>query len=109
VPVRIVAAVWCGAVVLAVFGVIDAGGVVLWMHLGAAAWAFVAARAEAAPRTTSWWGRQVRGRTRTPAARSGPDDVQARVDALLDKISRDGIGALTDDERAFLQRASKRV
>lgn len=37
-----------------------------------------------------------------------PGDEQRRVDALLDKISEEGIGALSDEERAFLERASKR-
>lgn len=36
------------------------------------------------------------------------EDTRERVDALLDKISREGIGSLTDEERAFLTEASKR-
>jgi hypothetical protein len=34
--------------------------------------------------------------------------VKARVDALLDKIGREGIGALSSEEREFLNSASKR-
>lgn len=37
-----------------------------------------------------------------------PGDEQERVDRLLDKISKDGIGSLTPEERDFLDRASKR-
>jgi len=33
--------------------------------------------------------------------------VKQRVDDLLDKVSRDGLGSLTDEEREFLLRASK--
>ena len=33
--------------------------------------------------------------------------VKQRVDQLLDKVSRDGIGSLTDEEREFLLKASK--
>ncbi|MHC4599232.1 MAG: DUF6576 domain-containing protein [Planctomycetota bacterium] len=33
-------------------------------------------------------------------------DVRRRVDALLDKISREGLTSLTDEERAFLRDAS---
>ena len=36
------------------------------------------------------------------------DAERARVDELLDKISRDGIGSLSDTERNFLNDASKR-
>jgi membrane associated rhomboid family serine protease len=38
---------------------------------------------------------------------SAKKDVQARVDAILDKIGRSGYDSLTKDEREFLQRASK--
>ena len=34
--------------------------------------------------------------------------TEERVDALLDKIARDGLGTLTDEERKFLKRASTR-
>jgi rhomboid family protein len=37
-----------------------------------------------------------------------PLDTEAEVDRLLDKISKKGIGSLSDSERAFLERASKR-
>lgn len=43
------------------------------------------------------------------STKSGVDiDTAARMDELLQKISRDGIGSLTDDERDFLTRASKK-
>ena len=34
--------------------------------------------------------------------------LNARVDELLAKISREGISSLTDEERRFLQEASQR-
>ncbi len=36
------------------------------------------------------------------------EETQARVDALLDKISREGIGALSNEEKDFLEQASRR-
>lgn len=36
------------------------------------------------------------------------EDVRARVDALLERIHREGIGALTAAEKDFLERASRR-
>jgi hypothetical protein len=38
-----------------------------------------------------------------------PDDVYASVDPILDKISKSGIGSLTDAERRQLDRARKRL
>ena len=45
----------------------------------------------------------------TPTRPSSPPvdpDVRRRVDALLDKISREGLTGLTDEERDFLRDAS---
>jgi hypothetical protein len=38
-----------------------------------------------------------------------PEDVSAAVDPILDKISKSGIGSLTDSERHQLDRARKRL
>jgi membrane associated rhomboid family serine protease len=53
-----------------------------------------------------WRTRRRAGQERRAAARTA--DEKARVEVLLDKISRDGIGSLTGAEKDFLQRASKR-
>ena len=45
---------------------------------------------------------------RPPRETPSREDVSARVDALLEKISRDGEASLTDDERRFLKDASRR-
>ena len=46
---------------------------------------------------------------RKAAARRQPSpEDKARVDALLDKINREGMTALSEEEREFLQRMSKR-
>lgn len=42
------------------------------------------------------------------AEAEGPPDLRGRVDALLAKISEHGMGALSAEERAFLEAASKR-
>ncbi len=38
-----------------------------------------------------------------------PDDISASVDPILDKISKSGIGSLTENERRQLDRARKRL
>jgi membrane associated rhomboid family serine protease len=43
---------------------------------------------------------------RAPGASPVDPAGRARVDALLDKISKDGLSSLTDEERAFLRDAS---
>jgi membrane associated rhomboid family serine protease len=53
-----------------------------------------------------WRARWRAGQERRGAVRTA--DEKARVEGLLDKISRDGIGSLTGAEKDFLQRASKR-
>jgi hypothetical protein len=35
-------------------------------------------------------------------------NLQARVDEILDKVNRQGIGSLTPDERRTLEQASER-
>jgi hypothetical protein len=48
---------------------------------------------------------------RKPSARRvvEPDDVIASVDPVLDKISKSGIGSLTETERKILDRARNRL
>lgn len=50
------------------------------------------------------WPGPGRGRARSLDEK----DLRGQVDALLDKVARDGIGSLTPRERAFLEEASKR-
>ncbi len=52
-------------------------------------------------------GRSAVGSSR-PSARSVDAATSERVDELLGKISREGIGALTDEERSFLQESSQK-
>jgi Zn-dependent protease len=49
-------------------------------------------------------------RARVAAARDGERDLAARaqVDAVLEKVSREGIGSLTSDEKRVLDEASRR-
>lgn len=42
----------------------------------------------------------------TPRRAMRPEEVDARVDELLAKISKDGLGALSDEERRFLDEAA---
>ena len=81
-------------------------------HLAGAACGFAMARFGSRyerPRTK----RKKRSRsakpTRPPASRPAPDpNVRLRVDALLKKIHDEGIAALTEAEKQFLQEASQR-
>jgi membrane associated rhomboid family serine protease len=83
-------------------------------HLAGGAYGYVHHRwftptegAAAGPGMLSRW----RGRLRATRERREADrtaEERARVESLLDKISRDGIGSLTGAEKDFLQRASRR-
>ena len=42
-----------------------------------------------------------------PVKRPIPEDVEARMDALLDKMTREGADSLTDEERAFMSESSR--
>jgi membrane associated rhomboid family serine protease len=82
-------------------------------HLGGAIMGFVLMK------TKGWMG-WVRGKTGSPRGRPASDFTpkirprtridlhgQSEVDAILEKISRDGFQSLTDEERDVLQRAAK--
>lgn len=83
-------------------------------HLAGAAWGYVFFRffrrwsSERGP--GGWLVKLRRKRDAQTTARHQQNEaaVRARVDALLAKISSDGIGALSEDEKSFLQDASKR-
>jgi hypothetical protein len=57
-----------------------------------------------------WFARWRQKRARAAMARNDQRDVvdRARVDAVLDKVSREGIGSLTSDEKQVLDEASRR-
>ena len=62
------------------------------------------------PKKKGWWGRWKEKRARAAMAREEQRDEadRARVDAVLDKVSREGIGSLTSDEKRVLDDASRR-
>ncbi len=108
-PLWLLAVVWIGA---DLFGVGRGGGSIAhWAHLGGAAYGLLTHVFGVLP-----WAPGARQRRRRPATtHSGPErrdpdrlDERARVDNLLAKIGREGIGALTDEERKFLNEASQR-
>ena len=83
-------------------------------HLAGAAWGWIVWRFLARVPTLStngpgaWisaWKRK-QAASGDPPARSAQD--RARVDALLEKISAEGMSALSEEEKAFLQEASRR-
>lgn len=82
----------------------NSGGVAALVHLGGIAYGFVAARA-------GWiWKDPVEAveRARAVAAVERAADDEARMDRLLEKIHREGMGSLSRSERDFLKRASSR-
>jgi hypothetical protein len=63
-----------------------------------------------APRTSFFTAMQRRFAGRASARkREREEDVNRRVDELLEKISRSGMDSLTPSEKRFLTRASKRL
>jgi len=62
------------------------------------------------PREPGLWARWKKRRAMRRREKGVQDEVEVRkrVDFLLDKISREGMNALTEKERAFLTEASKR-
>ena len=52
--------------------------------------------------------RAKRERSAAPARSSGTAEADAEIDAILDKIAKQGIGSLTPAEREALQRATDR-
>jgi hypothetical protein len=73
-------------------------------HVGGAAFGFLLFKG--APLWASVLGRY-RGRRKKIAWRDEAR-IRAKVDALLNKISRSGLDSLTNHEKAFLKKASRR-
>ena len=113
IPLRVLALI-CVAIEAAVaFGFATPGGESVAAIFGAAAYGLAAWKLGLIPDLGSLRGlRSLRGRTqpRNAAARPSatPEQVEARVDALLDKISRSGMSSLTAEEHEYLRQASKR-
>ena len=90
--------------------------VVLWVSIGVA-FAFIEARG-AGPELA--WIDNLKSRFRpkpklyvvqksTARRPAEPDDVVAAVDPILDKISKSGMGSLTENEKKILDRARNRL
>lgn len=79
-------------------------GVAHWVHLGGALWGFLSVR-------FGWiqidWLERLRAR-RVVAEEQNRREDDAKMDALLDKIHREGMSSLTRAERTFLKRVSSR-
>ena len=112
IPVWLLGVVYIGwDLVAAILFVVDPrtfdSGVAVQAHLGGAiagAAMWWRPRRSTGPRRT-----ESRALARDEAARAAREDGEAaRVDALLARIHESGIGALTEEERAFLKRVSSR-
>ena len=110
IPVKL----WVLAAVLVAFDVyplirefstgVPEGRIAHFVHLGGAAYGFAAAK-------RGWLMKDplaVLERKRAVAQAEKKMGDRARLDALLDKISREGIGSLSRAEKAFLKKASER-
>jgi Zn-dependent protease len=62
------------------------------------------------PKKKGWWARWREKRARAAAARemAHEGELRARVDAVLDKVSREGLGSLSASEKKILDDASRR-
>lgn len=74
-------------------------------HLGGAVWGFIAYRLPA----VEWRGLERFESWRRSRELSRSRERQAVLDALLEKIQREGIGSLTPAERRFLDRTSREM
>lgn len=90
-------------------------GVAHSAHLGGALWGFLAFRYFRASLMTAdhrpWFGQlsqRYAAWRRTRQAEQAADD-QAKLDALLDKVHKEGLSALSPAERRFLDRTSKDI
>ncbi len=61
-------------------------------------------------RRKSWWQRWLERRREAREKRAEETRIaeERRLDELLDKVHREGMSALTDEERRFMKRASDR-
>jgi membrane associated rhomboid family serine protease len=85
--------------------VVDSNGDVAHVaHVGGAGFGFLFFKGAPA------WDGMLRRYRRRRSRHAHQDEgrIRAKVDALLDKISRDGLDSLTDGEKAFLKKASRR-
>ena len=95
-----------GLVIFDVYGVIEGpNGTAHWIHLGGAAFGFFGTK-------LGWvqWDPlarfQARRAIRNEEKKRGDEEV---VDRLLEKISREGLGSLSEKEKTALKRASGRT
>jgi len=89
-------------VILSVFNSQD--GVAHVAHVGGAAFGFLFFKG------VPGWDRMLHRYRRRRERHAHRDEarLRAKVDALLEKIGRDGLDSLTDGEKAFLKKASRR-
>lgn len=114
VPLRILALIVVGLEAAVAFGYARSGGESVAAILGAGAYGVAAWKLGL---VLDLGGRRAgKARATAPQAPRTPRDepdsraaIDARVDALLDKISQSGMASLTPEEHEFLRRASKRT
>src|SRR5262249_17011702 len=112
-------------VAMDLFGLFNPDGIAVTGHLGGAAFGYLYYKQQwrilnLLPNFKEWRRRRARPQLRlyreeeplspvgVPATPSSEDDqLEARMDAILEKISRSGKDSLTDGERELLLRASE--
>jgi len=90
----------------------DSGGVAYTAHLGGAAYGWIYFK----------WGGRIEGvfsgidamaeksaQKKERKSRARDSDLRKEIDRILDKVNREGMTALTDEERKFLKSASKKL
>jgi hypothetical protein len=100
-------------VALDLLGMLSLGsGVAHAAHLAGAVYAFVYHRTNGGvERLLGLVDRFAEGRRRERERRRGreEEDLRERIDGILDKVNREGMGALSEEEKRFLKRASERL
>lgn len=63
------------------------------------------------PPRQSWWQRWMQQRAERKAKKEAETRLaeEARMDELLEKVNREGLGSLTEEERRFMKRISERI
>lgn len=102
-----------GLVVMDVVLLLDTpgGGIAHAAHLGGALYGWLHHKFGGVERLFAWADRQAERRRRSRQQRRDVEDAELRreVDRILDKVNREGMSALSGEEKRFLKSASARL
>ena len=88
------------------------GPIARFAHLGGMLVGYLYLKQETLLWGAKRWIRRLQGtqnQPQGPRPQSDDPEIQARIDAILDKISREGMGALSDEEKRLLRESAERA